>query len=128
MIKIYCLIAILLMAALSGCREKSVTDQLREGCIEDIKNPRRTNSEKGMSKLLLGWSYIIEERRDVPKGLDLIKDAAESGHAQAQATLGKFYSQGNYLEKDSAKALEWYQKAAAQGNQEAKNALLVMQH
>ena len=126
--KKYCLILIAFMFAMSGCKEKTLTEQLREGCVEDIKNPRRTKSEKEMAKLLLGWSYIVEDRRDVPKGLMLIKDAAESGNARAQAYLGKFYSEGYYLEKDSAKALEWYQKAAAQGNQDANNALLKMQH
>jgi TPR repeat protein len=105
---------------MSGCKEKTITEQFRENCIKDINNSRLTKAQNEMAKLVLGWSYIVDDRRDVRKGIMLIKDAAESGNARAQADLGKFYSEGDYLEKDSAKALEWYQKAAAQGNQDAK--------
>jgi uncharacterized protein len=52
----------------------------------------------------------------VPSSADLQK-AADQGDADAQARLGEMYFGGNAgLPQDSAKAMKWYKKAAAQGN------------
>ena len=49
---------------------------------------------------------------------------AESGDAQAQNELGVIYFQGvDGVAKDAAKAVAWYQRAAAQGNADAQYAL-----
>jgi len=40
--------------------------------------------------------------------------AAEQGHAEAQNVLGLRYENGQGVEKDYVKAIEWYSKAAAQ--------------
>ena len=45
--------------------------------------------------------------------------AAERGHAEAQYQLGLLYEYGNGVEKDIARAVEYYQKAAAQGHPQA---------
>ena len=42
-----------------------------------------------------------------------------SGDANAQHQLGLLYEQGKGVEKDPAKALEWYRKAAQQNRQGA---------
>ena len=44
------------------------------------------------------------------------KQQAEAGDAKAQFILGVMYAHGEGVPKDSAKAVEWWQKAAAQGN------------
>ncbi|MBK8317971.1 MAG: sel1 repeat family protein [Betaproteobacteria bacterium] len=36
------------------------------------------------------------------------------------------YTNGNGVNKDSAKAFEWYQKSAEQGNQQGQNSLGIM--
>lgn len=41
---------------------------------------------------------------------------ANSGDAEAQFWLGVIYQNGLGVEEDGAKALEWYRKAADQGN------------
>ncbi len=45
----------------------------------------------------------------------LLKEA-ETGEPVAQLTIGSRYWMGDSIPKDSAKAAEWFQKAAAQGN------------
>lgn len=48
------------------------------------------------------------------------KRKAEAGDAYAQDNLGVMYVKGEGVPKDEAKAIEWYQKAAAQGNADAQ--------
>lgn len=48
------------------------------------------------------------------------KVKAEQGDANAQFSLGGIYYQGIVAEKDYAKAIEWYTKAAEQGHTEAQ--------
>lgn len=50
--------------------------------------------------------------QEVPQ--DLL-DAAKAGDAQAQATLGDCYLDGNGVTQDYAKAVEWFTMAAEQG-------------
>ena len=45
--------------------------------------------------------------------------AAEQGHAGAQYNLGFMYDQGRRVPKNTAKAISRYQKAGAQGHQDA---------
>ena len=49
-----------------------------------------------------------------------IQERAESGEAKAQNTLGVMYALGNGVAQDFAEAIEWYRKAAEQGNEDAK--------
>src|SRR3989338_3020925 len=51
---------------------------------------------------------------------------AKAGDARAQSNLGLMYYDGLVVPKDTAKALEWFQKAAAQGYAEAQYSLGVM--
>lgn len=48
---------------------------------------------------------------------------AEAGDAKAQFDAAKAYNNGEGVPKDIDKAIEWYQKAADQGNADAQNAL-----
>ena len=48
--------------------------------------------------------------------LSKTKRDAKAGHAGAQNNLGVMYENGDGVPKDLAKAVEWWQKAAAQGN------------
>lgn len=50
----------------------------------------------------------------------------EAGDAEAQFKLGRRYAKGEGVPKDTAKAVEWYQKAAMQGNAKAQTNLGVM--
>ncbi len=48
------------------------------------------------------------------------KKKAEAGDVEAQNNLGVMYRDGNGVPKNSAKAVEWNQKAAAQGDEYAQ--------
>lgn len=52
-------------------------------------------------------------KRDFEKGIKYISQAAEKGHGLAIYFLGIYYEIGRGVEKDTAKALELYDKAAA---------------
>jgi TPR repeat protein len=49
--------------------------------------------------------------------------AAEAGDPTAQVMIGWSYAQGSVVEKDEAKARQWYAKAAGRGNRDADNNL-----
>lgn len=46
---------------------------------------------------------------------------AEKGDAYGQFRMGERYRDGDGVEKDSAKAVEYFMKAAQQGHRDAKN-------
>ena len=54
------------------------------------------------------------------KAAERLQEAAEQGHAWAQYPLGKMYAKGQGISQSDTKALEWYQKAAAQDYDNAK--------
>ncbi len=57
-------------------------------------------------------AYLDE---DYATALRILKPLAESGHSQAQVTLGLMYDNGNGVKADPAEAFRWYMMAAEQG-------------
>ena len=57
---------------------------------------------------------------DMQHALDELHPLAQAGHADAQHAIGVMYEYGRGLERDDARAAEWYEKAAAQNNSEAQ--------
>jgi len=55
---------------------------------------------------------VAYEKRDYKAAFDEFKPLAEQGDAGAQAKLGKMYLIGLGVDKDEAKGIEWYLKAA----------------
>ena len=47
--------------------------------------------------------------------MEYLKKSAEMGYAPAQCKLGDCYANGQGVEEDEAKAVQWYRKAADQG-------------
>lgn len=66
---------------------------------------------------------IISEREGTVSPFDDFMAKAEAGDAQSMYMVGMCYESGVRVEKDAAKAREWYSKAAALGNDAAKRAL-----
>lgn len=58
-------------------------------------------------------------KRDLEKSLTLAKGAAERGHAPANVFVGDMYKHGMGVERDSSRALEWYQKGHDAGDANA---------
>ncbi len=57
---------------------------------------------------------------------DVVRDyqkAAEQGDVNAQSILGAMYYEGKGVQKNYAKAFEWFEKAAKQGDADAQNIL-----
>jgi len=54
------------------------------------------------------------------KEFEAIRRAAESGDAEAQFKLAKFYETGKGVLQNTDQAIRWYQKAAAQGHVDAQ--------
>jgi len=52
---------------------------------------------------------------------------ADQGDAKAQNNLGNMYDNGQGVAKDDAEAYEWYLLAGAQGDEEAKKAIELME-
>ena len=72
----------------------------------------------------LGLCYAYEiTPRDWKKAAELFKQAAEQGFPGAQRHLGDCYANERGVEKDLAQAKLWYQKAADQGDEDARKKL-----
>jgi TPR repeat protein len=50
---------------------------------------------------------------------DMYEDAAKKNHADAQYTVGLLCEYGRGTSKSSSDAMDWYLKAAGQGNKDA---------
>ena len=65
----------------------------------------------------------IQQQKDLESPFDGFMKQAEAGDAQSMYMIGMCYESGVRVEKDAAKAREWYTKAAGLGNDAAKRAL-----
>ena len=61
---------------------------------------------------------------DARKAFELYEQSANKGYAKAQYYLGDCYFNGEGVDADESKARFWYHKAADQGNEDAKEALV----
>lgn len=53
--------------------------------------------------------------KDYQRAYEILKPLAEVGDSEAQVTLGLMYDYGHGVDRDPARAIEWYTKAAQQG-------------
>ena len=63
---------------------------------------------------------------DFSTALRLYRPLAESGHIDAQFSLGGLYSEGKGVPQDQAEAMKWYRKSAVQGGTNAQTLLGAM--
>lgn len=72
---------------------------------------------------------LIEDgsQKDYSQALGLLKEAAIQGNDSAQVVAGALFEYGKGTSADMAKAKEYYMQAAAQGNQEAKEKLHILE-
>lgn len=86
------------------------------------------SAEQGFaeSQVRLGIHYMCGDDvapKDVKKAMGYFISSANQGNALAQYCLGESYLDGSIGEVDKYKAKIWFQKAAAQGEQHAIEAL-----
>jgi hypothetical protein len=65
-----------------------------------------------------------EEGGNITQSLNWQRQAAMGGYAEAQYGLGLLFANGQYLARDTDRARDWFQRAAAQGHVAARLALL----
>ena len=59
-------------------------------------------------------------KQDYPKARELFEKAAKKDYADAQFNLGLMYENGKGGEQSDSDAMRWFGRAAAQGNETAK--------
>jgi TPR repeat protein len=69
----------------------------------------------------LGRAYEASKEPDIARRW--YGEAAERGHAPAQARLGRFYEDGDGVPQDDGEAARWFRKAAEQGDPAAQTKL-----
>lgn len=62
-------------------------------------------------------------QQDPARAAELLRAAAEHGHARAKTMLAKLFWEGDGVPQDRSRAMEWWQAAAAQGETFAQIAL-----
>ena len=76
--------------------------------------------EKKPSEAAKWYRKAVEEGDMVSYGVQLYRENAELGDAEAQYQMGGLYRLGNGVEQDYAEAEEWYRRAAEQDHVEAQ--------
>ena len=59
-------------------------------------------------------------RKNAARSMELMKAAADQGHAEAMGGVGYFYASGTAVPKDDAVALTWFRKGAEAGGAKAQ--------
>ena len=72
---------------------------------------------------IVGWSLVTGDTfpglaKDPARGVRLLEQAAEQGHAQAQIAFAELLLNGKHLERDAARGAFWLDKAAQSSDEE----------
>ena len=89
----------------------------------------QAGADRGLSVLVASFlAYLYSEQKDYTKGARVVRDKAAAPRAMLHApmfNLGQLYENGHGVEKlTSAKAREWYEKAAERGDEECHGLIL----
>lgn len=75
----------------------------------------RKAGDMGMAKSRCAeGNVLIKLGREQARAVELCREGAQAGDADAQTDLGNFYLEGKVIARDMAQARRWYEKAAAQ--------------
>ena len=83
--------------------------------LKSDEEPEEGDTE---SQFLLGVMYL--KSKEIEKGLEWLKKAADGNHLEAQLKLGEMYSNGQIVEKNISSAAKWIRLAAEQGHPESQ--------
>ena len=91
---------------------------------KETKKPQEIpNDWKEKYDLAVMYEEGAPEKRNPEAALAIYQELAETGIPLAQWRLARFYKSGTAVEKNIQKAVEWFTKAAEQGNVQAMDAL-----
>jgi len=101
------------------------TDQNWQECIYWYEKAIDANNTRAMLNLgrILLTGADSEVKADIPRGIQLIEQAANAGEAEAQFQLGQIFEQGKVLGHDLPSAVRWYRAAELQKYPKAREAL-----
>lgn len=101
---------------------------LFESFAKDLNLSELTLSAKSSPKSLgfLGYLYFsgTNVEQNIPKGMTMIRDAAQKGDACSQLFLGDAHAVGipGFAKQSPTKAMEWYEKVIVQNGKDAREA------
>ncbi len=107
--------AVCLGAALLAAGEKNVQP--------DAGNAPKSDPAPNAQALYEQGVRARDKEGATQKAVQLFRQAAELGHAEAQYALGACCDNGQGTAQNYAEAVQWYRKAAEQGNADAQTAL-----
>ena len=130
---VFCLLVLAVMVAgvmmLRNRRrdeEVSYRKSLMQGVdVEELKS-RAAGDAEAKTDLALAYMNGAGVEKDVTRGIELLREAADSGSARAQLHLGLCYDSGEGVKKDANLAQTWIKRAADQGYKEAKLAFDIL--
>lgn len=103
---------------------KSMSDKLWNEIIVNInKAISLGNAEAYFLLAMIYEDGYADYKADMKKMVHYITKSAEQGYIEAQYILGEMYADGDEVMKDKNRAIEWYEKALANGHEGAKSAL-----
>ncbi|MCF7977412.1 MAG: sel1 repeat family protein [Chromatiaceae bacterium] len=65
---------------------------------------------------LVKQAWQLDQQFKLVDGINWVRKAADAGHHQAQAFLGRSYEKGRGVIQDHAQAYQWYQRSSFAGN------------
>ncbi len=96
-----------------------ITILILSGCVSSSEKEALENDPQ----YILGQAKQAYFEKNYRQVFQLLFPLAATGNDQAQYTLGYLYHHGLGVEKNDQQAMNWIQRAAAQGNRKALQAL-----
>jgi TPR repeat protein len=100
--------------------DKALLSEARE-LWEELAKEGDPKAQYYLSFLYLGGLAGVQP--DEATGVRLTENSAHAGYTQAQAALANWYEHGVYVKKDESLAVEWWIRAAANGDRLAQSRL-----
>ncbi len=125
---------LLFVSSLCGCSKKidASKTQFRNRITSEEFKQLLNKAEQGhaIAQFNIGTMYYQGEGvpQNYTEAMKWYKKAAEQEHAVAQLNLGLIYDKGHIgIPKNNIKAYVWYSLASAQGIEDAKNNMIVIE-
>ena len=103
-----------------------MVERFQMGIVQNLTPLAEKDDAKAAFDIARIYFKVNGHTRDVDKGVQWYRKAAELGQPMAEYILGQFYVAGKYLPQDLPTAAQWFTKSANQGNALSAYALGVL--
>jgi len=109
------------MAAIAGPEEdlRAGIDAFNQGDVTAAMALYRLAADTGLAEAQVKLAYILDYSEEDSEAVKWYRAAAQQGDADGQFGLGEMYAKGEGIERDLAKAIEYFELAAANDHQRA---------